>query len=224
MAHKYHDETGKNIGAYIWFKCLGKGDKLIQDYPNAACYGAITNQIPKGTETICVYREMKMVPYSDESISRYTYDLNDMGFPCSVGEGKAGYIYINVRTEDYKSKTHLFSTLTLLRLLWESGMNKVPEIYFQLMDEDPARDKLDAIQRAHKTKGIYTNGGHCVTFNGNGGNIDKETLFARFDKSNGVFASGWGRGINAAWHGLDPTPCVNSCRDCLWKRANGVYL
>ncbi len=224
MPIKYHDDSKKEINAYMWFKLLDKHGKLIQDYPNSACYGSITGTINKNTAVIVVYRKKSSVPYNDDHIVRYIYDLNDMGFPVSIVKDPKfpDTLYLHVYTENYKSKTHMFSTLTLLRLLWESGMNKVPEHYLQMMDEDPSGDKLDKLQRAHKVKGTYVSGGHAVTFPGNGGNIDKNTLFERFNKGVGVFSSG-GLGINIAWKGPESCPMVAICKDCLYKRSHGIY-
>lgn len=222
MTNKYYDDTGKQLSAYSSFTLLDKNGKSIQNYPNNPCYGAITGTINKNTAAIDVYRSKNSVPYTEEGIVRYVYDLNDMGFPVSfINKAKDTY-HFHVYMENYKSKTHMFSTLTLLRMLWESPMHKVPLLYFKMMDEYPQRDKLDAIQAAHKSKGNYTGGGHCVTYAGNGGNIDKETLFARFNKGTGVFTSG-GLAINAAWKGVDPCPMVNTCRDCIYKRQHGIY-
>lgn len=227
MQTKYYDENrAKNLSAYMWYRLLDKSGKVITNYANAACYGSISGgTIPKNTAVIDVYRERKLIPYNDEAIVRYVYDLNDMGFPVtlvSLPKTETGTIHFHVFLDNYDTKPHLISTLTLLRMMWEAGMAKTLDIYLQLMDKKPDADKLDMIQAAHKTKGSNANGGHSVTYNGNGGNVDRDTLFKRFSKGIKVNANGY-LGLTTAWKGADPFPCVPTCGDCMYKRMNGIY-
>jgi hypothetical protein len=96
-----------------------------------------------------------------------------------------------VNIHDYEDKNHMFSTLFLIRCLLESGINRVPEEYFKLMDVEPQRDKLEACQLAHKIVSCkdkpydpkcYANVEHMVTSDGNGENITQVALMERFAK------------------------------------------
>lgn len=117
-----------------------------------------------------------------------------------------------VKTNDFTNKNHLFSTLFLIRCLFESGINRVPEEYFKLMDNEPTLDKFDACQTAHKivsntTKKydplIYANTGHMITFDGNGKNITKAALMERFTtRKTDLHDKGFLR-INFNWNGTD---------------------
>ena len=115
--------------------------------------------------------------------------------------------YVNL--DDYEDKNHLFSTLSLIRCLTESGINRVPEVYFGIMDADPGMDKLEACQAAHKKvsnrKNIYdpksyANTGHMVTFDGNGENVSREELMNRFKKAKVDLRDSGYLEINPAWN------------------------
>lgn len=97
-----------------------------------------------------------------------------------------------IKVADYKDKNHMFSTLFLIRCLLETGINRVPEEYFKLMDTNPARDKFEAIQIAHKIVTYrdapydpksHASRDHMVTFDGNGENITQSALMSRFAES-----------------------------------------
>lgn len=107
------------------------------------------------------------------------------------------YYNFFVDVKDYQNKSHLFSTLTLIRMLSECYYDKVPELYFEMLDKDPAMDKLQALQDAHRNGNA--NGGHCVTFEGNGKNVTRDKLFKRFEKQNDIWDGTLN--INECWKG-----------------------
>lgn len=127
-----------------------------------------------------------------------------------------------VNTHDYEDKNHFFSALSLVRCLIQSGINKVPEEYFKLMDEDPKRDKLEACQDAHRIvtrkdkpydPKMYAPDDHMVTYDGNGKNIAKDALMKRFaERKTNLRDKGYLR-IHANW---------NSANDKGW-RGKGYY-
>ena len=94
--------------------------------------------------------------------------------------------HFEVRVKDFEYKSHFISTLMLVRCLTETEICKVPEIYFQMMDADPATNKFDAMQTAHKKLGPYGhenhyhNTNHMITYDGNGSNVTQEKLWARY--------------------------------------------
>ena len=115
-----------------------------------------------------------------------------------------------VDLNQYENKNHLFSTLSLIRCLTETGICKVPEVYFGLMDAEPQRDKLDACQASHKIVSSkekkydpmsYANTGHMVTYDGNGKNIAKEKLMERFKKEKIDLRDRGHLTINSNWNG-----------------------
>jgi hypothetical protein len=117
------------------------------------------------------------------------------GAAAPVDPNKFYNFFVDIK--DYDNKTHLFSTLTLIRMLSENYYDKVPELYFEMLDKDPKMDKLQAIQDAHKA--TNTNGGHCVTYSGNGSNVTRDKLFKRFEKKNDIWEGTIN--INECWKG-----------------------
>lgn len=117
-----------------------------------------------------------------------------------------------VSLHEYKDKNHFFSTLSLIRCLIQSGINRVPEEYFKLMDETPSRDKFEAMQTAHRIVSCkntpydpktYAPTGHMVTFDGNGQNITKDALMARFAKMKTDLRDRGYLRIHANWNGTN---------------------
>lgn len=108
-----------------------------------------------------------------------------------------------ININDYVYKTHLISTLMLIRALYEQGICRVPQIYFQMIDENPATDKLDAIQSAHKVRHGHGGGsGHMITYPGNGGNVSSKILFENFKKSKlGVYTATSSLNYSGKWCG-----------------------
>ncbi len=103
-----------------------------------------------------------------------------------------------VDLKDYSDKSHLFSTLSLIRMLSESYFDDVPEKYFQMLDENPTMDKFEALQNAHKNSN--TSSGHCVTYSNNGENITLKQLMSRFKQKSADLWSGE-LSINECWRG-----------------------
>lgn len=137
-------------------------------------YGAIQKDVTK----IILFHPREKVPYKRVDIKRFIDDLNDMGFPCYYKLNNDKEIRIELKLEDYKKKTHLTSTLTLLRCLWEgTQISTIPEAYFQILDKDKKVDKFIALQDAHRQVMPYV--GHVVTAKTNGNNIDKEEFFKK---------------------------------------------
>jgi hypothetical protein len=99
----------------------------------------------------------------------------------SAGDNDRGHehYYFEVKLKDFVHKSHFISTLMLIRCLTETGVCETPNIYFQLMDKDPSADKFDIMQTAHKNS--YGNINHKITYSGNGNNVKKEVLWARYE-------------------------------------------
>lgn len=82
-----------------------------------------------------------------------------------------------VRLDNFNNKNHLFSTLSLIRMLSESYLDTVPEEYFNTMDLNPNADKFVALQNAHRESSVSA--GHSVTYSRNGNNISHKKLMER---------------------------------------------
>lgn len=132
----------------------------------------------------------------NKKLQEFAIKVIRAGHPAPADPNEFYNFYIDLK--DYKDKSHLFSTLSLIRMLSESYYDTVPETYFNMMDKDPTLDKFQALQDAHKK--CNTSGGHCVTYNGNGDNVSHKELMKRFDKHGDDLWEGTLR-INECWGG-----------------------
>lgn len=164
--------------------------KVINEYRMAPCFSAISAYaIPKEAKKIVFIREKTSSPYKEKEIKRWVDDCNEIGFTSKLIVERDRYLF-EVDIGEYTYKEHLVATLMLVRSLFESGHNRVPECYFNIMDKEPNADKFIAIQRAHKeyqnsNQHEYQNSNHMITAKNNGpGNVTKATLFSRWKRSN----------------------------------------
>lgn len=130
----------------INYRLLGKRNKIIKDYYNAACFISIVGYntgLPKDTHKILVYLPTG-ITNTKPQVNAYIKDLSRMGFPCKYLGIKSvtrnsqiykdnklvdnfitdKYYCITVPIQNkkgliYKSKDHWFCTLTLIRYLLE---------------------------------------------------------------------------------------------------------
>lgn len=196
---------------YVSFNLLGENNKIIQQHTNAACFGAIFNKITNKAKTIVVYHQRNMVPYDDNAIGRFIYDLNEMGFPCTHTIDHK-YLKVRFKLQDYKYKAHILSALTIIRVLWETGLCGIPETYFQIMDDNPNADKFDVIQTAHKKIGGMSYG-HMITYSNNGINEKRINFFNKCAASGlKVYDTGYPQ-IHQKWNG-GIKPKFDNCKDC----------
>lgn len=212
LAAKYYNAATRVVST-VDYKLLDAVGNVNNEYNFAACFANISQAtIPPEVDAILIHHKKELIPYNTESITRWINDINEIGFPCSYishsdqnkdsvarSFDKRLLCYENilskltnchcffVKLDEYENKPHLVSTLMLIRALYERGICKVPDLYMQLMDNEPAADKLEILQVAHKTPQTYedyANSNHMVTFRGNGNNVKKETLFGRFKACN----------------------------------------
>lgn len=167
-----------------------------------ACYSALFHGVDKKWKAILLKENMDRVGYDEPEIKRWVDDLNEMGFPCHL-EGVDETVRIRLILDEFKSKVHLCSTLSLLRLLWESGLDKIPAAYFEVLDADPNADKIDVLQTTHKKLGAGS--GHAVTGKYNGTpNVDRKLLLERLSQGVGIHATIEKYGfVNEAWRSPD---------------------
>lgn len=181
---------------YVTYVLENKEEKNEQ--VRRACYADMFNKVDKKWESVLLRENMDRVGYDEPEIKRWVDDLNEMGFPCQL-EGVDETVRIRLTFGEFKSKAHLCSTLSLLRLLWENGLDKIPEAYFGMVDADPNIDKIDALQTAHKN--LNAGMGHAVTGPYNGkANVEKKLLLERLSQGIGIHAMREGyRLVNETW-------------------------
>jgi len=200
---KYHN--GKNTTTFVKYKVVSKNNTVIFDHSlgiGRACYSNVTySKIPDTWEKLETWFNLSKLPYSKTKIIKWAKELNELGFPCYLdfdnrnGPGTANF---TVKFSDFKRKLHLNSTLQLIRALWESGINHVPDIYFQLLNKfknSDLNDRFLFLQHSHNilhhttdTTGYY-NCNHTITYFHNGVKgqaISLEEYSERLKKSIGM--------------------------------------
>lgn len=207
-----HFKSDVGLTATVYYKFLNKEGKPIpapisaySEYYDTegkdghACFsGFYQSAIPKEAIKIHIFHQVKMVPYSRVDVKRYIDDLNEMGFPCRYVKNLDKVIKIELNLKDYKWKSHLCSTLTLLRVLWESGLAKIPDYYFEAMEANPKADKFIEIQKAHKHPNLYNYGGHTIAAKGTA-NISRKAFFEKIETSKKEVYDTGNAGINKYW-------------------------
>lgn len=185
---------------------LMRGEEVHVERTNEACFSAVTyGSVGPSVTHFVAFQEKKVVPYDAPGVKRWCEDLRELGFPIHESETKEFWEF-TVAFSDMISKLHLNSTLQLIRCLYENdGISQIPARYFEMIDADPKRDKLEAIQLAMKVGDFNYN--HTPTSKLTPGTIDRETLFTRFKEcpvgtrdSNGYGSSGRSCNVTKCWH------------------------
>lgn len=133
------------------------------------------------------------VKYNDDALTDERKQINWADKTIKSGHGDMGLVLLRhggnppvdptqfynfyVHLKDYANKSHLFSTLQLMRVLYEMSLNLIPEQFFTRVEKDPSTDKFQLLQDLHKSSNGYS---HAITYNGNGKNITRDFLMERF--------------------------------------------
>lgn len=160
--------------SFVWYKILAKNNKVLMDVTSRTCYYAITQgSMPRDTTQIICYHHKDWTPYDADEFARWIKAVNDdLGYP--VKYKGMGYKALGIDDNHhvieyklrigkhvrYKYKAQLTSALMLVRYLWESGLNGVPDNYFKLVEEIPDGDPFYLMQLAHK--GLRGNTNHSI--------------------------------------------------------------
>ena len=201
MEPKYFKEKKSTYGVYFELHA----EQEVKKNSNTGCFSELTySPIDAKWKSVLIKEPINIIPYEPREIKRWLRDLNELGFPCHF-EGIDEHLKIRLVLKEFKSKPHLSSTLMLIRLLWEMGMNKIPDIYFQVMDANPNANKFIQLQKAHKHPSLmettrnyghgYTpppyptfNTNHTVTSHRQLQNISRAELFKRLKAGKSVWA------------------------------------
>lgn len=156
---------GEDLSENKMARDLFEFDAKPGSYEHEGCFATITYYpVSKKIKSILVYQPVNTLAYAETEIRRWIADINEVGFPCTIEEFSTT-LKVRVNLENYTKKEHWVSTLYLIRVLWETGRNDVPDLYFQAMDDNPMADKLIEIQKAHKQyKGSYIGGHVGITY------------------------------------------------------------
>jgi len=184
--YKTEIETGNNV----FFKLLDKNGINIEEM-DYVCFSPLTyGKIPENTDIILIIRKKNLIPYDYSIQKRWISELNKLGFPCYINPENGENIEFLLKLKDFKYKSHLTSTLQLLRCLWETYICYIPELYFtEIKGLKLNLDKKFLIlQDVHKKikkldYSSFANTNHMVTSYRNKFNIDRKTLFKRIKDS-----------------------------------------
>ena len=193
---KYYN-TNARTNTSVSFSVYDKEGALLMNRERNDCFSRITYDfLPARAHHIIFYKKKTEVPYSFEIVQKWIKELFQLGFPCSVTEENNTF-YFRFNIDDFTYKTHLNSTLQLVRAIAEDAICYIPEFYFSLIEKSPRINKFLALQSACRTvdrhyNGLgYLNTNHIVTgkhkhvkFN-----VTKEKLFENF-KTDGTTV--WG--------------------------------
>jgi len=182
MPEYKHYKSDTKTDTYVSFKFLDDKNNVIATHGPHACFSLITySAIPDTCKKIVFFRDISTIPYNLDIIKKWIAELNELDFPCQVECEKSNEKVINftIDLKDFQKKIVVNCTLQLIRCLTESYICYVPDIYFNILDQNPKIDKFIALQDAHRKCPMYANTNHMITCNGNGNNITKEIFLER---------------------------------------------
>lgn len=197
---------------YVSYRIVDENNVEITKANSAACFSALTyGAIPPKAKKIIVIQELSTIPYDKELMERWIKEINDLGFPCSIGFTDT-HLEVTINLDDYKFKMHVSCVLQLIRCLYERYIAFVPEHYFSILENEKITDiegKFEALQLAHKNtcmssdpNNMYAspNTNHMITYNGNFKTPLKQKDFLKRleETQHGVFGNAH-TNINMLW-------------------------
>lgn len=170
---------------------------------SSACFASIFHTIPETAVACYVWHPADSMGYGEEEIRHWIADISELGFECEYMGEWDNKAFFRIDIAKMETKNQFCSTLTLIRCLYEQGSARIPDLYFQALEENPNMDKFEALQNAHKHPSHQWLGlGHNVTSKDNGlPNITLDVLFERFRKEKKTpFSNGYTT-LNKCWAG-----------------------
>lgn len=179
----------------VFYHTLDQNDHLIEEYKDVCFRDISVWAIPENVKKIVVIHPLSRIPYHPEFIPQWIKEINNLGFPCNfVIKNNDAHFSVELKHIEYKN--HLIYTLQLIRVLFETGLCYVPELYFDLIEKDSNIDRFIALQIAHKNLELLrpyvcSNANHAITSLYNGaGNITKAQFLERLSKTIGIYSDG----------------------------------
>lgn len=169
---KYFKTPRVNICS-VNFKILDAQQKIVLS-ESASCYSTVTyGKVSTNYKQLLTLIREETCPYDEQTVKRWLNDLNEFGFPCEYLGIDHDTYQVMINFDDFKNvRVHMTSTLMLIRALLESKINRVPDVYFTLLDESKDLDlngKFRLLQKAHVmvyTEDNYANCNHMVKYDG----------------------------------------------------------
>jgi len=188
-----------------WYGTVDNMNKPIKKISNSACFWALTRGAVEGnTAKIIIYCPKQYMGYDENIIKRWVDLLTENGFQISYD----GFVENSVNNESKSSEKYYFSididkdsnkfvingTLNLIRYLWLQYGAWIPDRCLQIMEENPEKDFLTAMQEAHylgdydgnagKDGYSYLNTNHCLKGDTGAKNFAPDSIITKdtFDK------------------------------------------
>lgn len=202
--YKFYTEDGKKLNIKVSYRVIGENNQTIFDVALSSCFASVTYHPIDATATLIeIYRPFNEIPYSFDFIEKWIKELNEFGFPCEVKkDGDVVYFYLILK--NFKYKAMINCTLQLVRCLFENGICIIPELYYQLVEKSPNKDKFLLLQDAHKDKILtenYANTNHMVTHHRNRYNISKQDFEKNIVNSRATTFEHLGCRLDDLWNG-----------------------
>lgn len=148
------------------------------------CFSSLWGCRPLEQTTMKMWWPVKICPYDEKRVQRWVRAINALGFHCSYDGIKDEKYYVTIDLKQHETRAQLFSTLTLIRCLYESYSATVPARYFIRMDKKENAGRFQELQNAHKETGAVTHLGHNLIDSNYSHykNLKLEELFEAFKK------------------------------------------
>ena len=182
MEKEYKCNPKTETDTCVSFSLYDKEGMIIRPYPREICFSAVSYEvIPPETDHLTYWKDKVKIPYSFEICERWTKDITECGFPCSISQTKGAIVW-KFNLSDFKYKLHFVCALTLARALAEKGVCRLVELYFGLLEKNPKMNKFEALQLAHRNiedvcEYFEYNNNHMVTYPSNGDTVTKKRIF-----------------------------------------------
>ncbi len=147
----------------VTYKVFDNENKIKESKSETSCFSSITyNSVFTKEDRIQIYISKTNTKYQDKEVERWIDLINKLGFPCKLTIKNEKYL-VDISGKDINDKLTLNSTLMLIRYLYESFIDQMPEIVFYILDNHPRISEWDALQLAHinPQKG-YGNSNHTI--------------------------------------------------------------
>jgi gamma-glutamyl-gamma-aminobutyrate hydrolase PuuD len=121
------------------YKIIGRKEKVIRTDDGEACYSKVFRKVYKDHKSMICYEPRIYTKNKERDIIPWIKAMNAMGFPCKyLGTAEPDNIYnipvgnymFRIDFVNYKYKNHLASTLTLMRYLYERGLENIVDHFF----------------------------------------------------------------------------------------------
>lgn len=210
-------------------KVIGKdGTVLLENRQYSGCYASVTyHALNRNTDHILLYDPVSNVPYTKAEVELWIKTIRRWGFPMQyLGvRDNSHYIKIPIVKGDkqiYINRLHLVSAMTLVRYMFESGLNQLPKHFFAICEAVGKRvNKFAAMQVAHLYL-EHANSNHSLRFFDPHTLVKKRDVFKIMKGSCSIYEATRAY-VNSSWCGTD-LPDVKLPQGLDYKKQYNAYM